>query len=131
VHTARIDAMIGDRKGQTATMLHEHHTCGINFLSHLRGAPQNLRQSGITWDEVGYMGRGEGGEIAVIAVIARHRRDRKGKGTPRRRGEQPRSGGIPGIELRKFFRILIEGGGGGVVHGVQTGHIPDRTGPGG
>ena len=35
-----------------------NHMCGINFLSHLRGAPQNLRQSGMTWDAVGYPGRG-------------------------------------------------------------------------
>jgi hypothetical protein len=28
-----------------------NHICGINFLSHLRGAPQSLRQSGMSWDE--------------------------------------------------------------------------------
>ena len=28
-----------------------NHMCGINFLSHLRGAPQSLRQSGMIWDE--------------------------------------------------------------------------------
>jgi hypothetical protein len=49
-----------------------NHTCGINFLSHLRGAPQNSRRSGMTWDAVGDMGRGEG--AAVIADIARDRR---------------------------------------------------------
>jgi hypothetical protein len=35
-----------------------NHTCGINFLSHLRGAPQNPRRSGMTWDVVRYPGRG-------------------------------------------------------------------------
>jgi hypothetical protein len=29
-----------------------NHMCGINFLSHLRGAPQNLRQSGMIWDDI-------------------------------------------------------------------------------
>jgi hypothetical protein len=28
-----------------------NHTCGINFLSHLRGAPQSARQSGMIWDD--------------------------------------------------------------------------------
>jgi hypothetical protein len=27
-----------------------NHRCGINFLSHFRGAPQNPRQSGMVWD---------------------------------------------------------------------------------
>ena len=36
-----------------------NHMCGINFLSHLRGAPQSLRRSGMTWNAVGYLGRGE------------------------------------------------------------------------
>jgi hypothetical protein len=35
-----------------------NHVCGINFLSHFRGAPQNSRQTGMVWDEVGYPGRG-------------------------------------------------------------------------
>jgi hypothetical protein len=51
-----------------------NHTCGINFLSHLRGAPQNSRQTGMAWDALGYAGRGE--PIAEIAVIARNRRNR-------------------------------------------------------
>jgi hypothetical protein len=42
-----------------------NHTCGINFLSHLRGAPQNPRQTGMTWDDVlksyANLGWGEGG----------------------------------------------------------------------
>jgi hypothetical protein len=35
-----------------------NHTCGINFLSHFKGAPQTLRHSGMTWDDMGYQGRG-------------------------------------------------------------------------
>ncbi len=35
-----------------------NHICGINFLSHLRGAPQNLRRSGMSWGAVGSPGRG-------------------------------------------------------------------------
>jgi len=38
-----------------------NHICGINFLSHLRGAPQNPRQNGMGWDAVGYPGRGRDG----------------------------------------------------------------------
>jgi len=34
-----------------------NHTCGINFLSHLRGAPQKPTP---IWDRVGYMGGGRG-----------------------------------------------------------------------
>ncbi len=37
-----------------------NHMCGINFLSHFKGAPQNSRRSGMSWDAVGYQGRGEG-----------------------------------------------------------------------
>lgn len=43
-----------------------NHMCGINFLSHFRGAPQSLRQSGMT--------PGDGGRIADSA------RDRETQG---------------------------------------------------
>ena len=42
-----------------------NHTCGINFLSHLRGAPQNPRQTGMPWDAVGYQGRGRGRDPVI------------------------------------------------------------------
>ena len=55
-----------------------NHMCGINFLSHLRGAPQTLRQSGMIWDDpsqthanLGWIWEGEGyTEIANIAGTA-------------------------------------------------------------
>jgi len=56
-----------------------------NFLSHLRGAPQKPTPF---WDDLGcggIPGRGVGARsapIAVIADIARHRRNREGKGLP-------------------------------------------------
>ena len=46
-----------------------NHMCGINFLSHLKGAPQSPRQSGMPWDDIaqtyanlGYPGEGGGVE---------------------------------------------------------------------
>jgi len=61
---------------------------------------------------MGYPGRG-GGKIAVIAGIGKAKAHR---------GDAENSQGrhIPGIELRKCFRILIEGEGGGVPHGCPT-----------
>jgi len=49
-----------------------NHKCGINFLSHVRGAPQKCTP---IWDEVGCSGmHGEGvGEIAKIANIGNRR----------------------------------------------------------
>jgi hypothetical protein len=55
-----------------------NHMCGINFLSHLRGAPHNSRQTGMRWD-TGGGGPREARLIAGIAEIARHRRNRKRK----------------------------------------------------
>ena len=58
-----------------------NHMCGINFLSHLRGAPQKPTPNWDDWNAVGWV-TGEGAEIAEIDDIARHRRDRKGKTLP-------------------------------------------------
>jgi hypothetical protein len=58
-----------------------NHMCGINFLSHLRGAPQSLRRSGMTWNAVGYLGRGGCG----------NRRDRRDRTTSPRSGNQKRT----------------------------------------
>jgi hypothetical protein len=48
-----------------------NHTCGINFLSHLRGAPQNLRQTGMIWDIRGGGREGWNSNQQVNLVIAK------------------------------------------------------------
>jgi hypothetical protein len=69
----------------------------------------------MSWDAVGYPGRGRG--IAKIAVIARNRRDRKSKTSPLintdNSDQQLTIRGIPGIESCKSFGILdgLEGEG--------------------
>jgi hypothetical protein len=58
-----------------------NHRCGINFLSHFWGAPQN---STPIWDALGWNWDEDGGVGgAKIADIARHRRNRKSKTSPR------------------------------------------------
>jgi hypothetical protein len=54
-----------------------NHTCGINFLSHLRGAPQSPRQSGMHWDEPGGVGlRSDYPSIGTQVIGKTHRRGR-------------------------------------------------------
>ena len=68
------------------------------------------------WDEPGGVGGIAG--IAAIAGIARDRKTKNLTAETRRRGEQISQAGvelgIPGIELCKPFRILVEAQGGGV-----------------
>jgi hypothetical protein len=55
-HTAETQRRGGNPRSELKRV--HYRVCGINFLSHFRGAPQNPRQSGMIWDAVGYKGKG-------------------------------------------------------------------------
>jgi len=85
----------GDRKSKISPLTVSNqgftvhnHTCGINFLSHLRGAPQNPRQSGMAWDEPG----GGGG-----------RQDRRNRASSHPR--KPKAG-FPGTRSSPTSRVI-------------------------
>jgi hypothetical protein len=103
------------RKSSSSTLFENKHTVVSTQRSAKPNRSPNLRQSGMSWDAVGYPGRGRG--IAKIAVIARNRRDRKSKTSPLintdNSDQQLTIRGIPGIESCKSFGILdgLEGEG--------------------
>jgi hypothetical protein len=70
-----------------------NHMCGINFLSHFKGAPHKLTPN---WDRLGCSGmnREGGGAIAEIAGIAR---DRKSKTRGRVKFHMDTAGGAPAL----------------------------------
>jgi hypothetical protein len=102
------------RKSSSSTLFENKHTVVSTQRSAKPNRSPNLRQSGMSWDAVGYPGRGRG--IAKIAVIARNRRDRKSKTSPLintdNSDQQLTIRGIPGIDSCKPFGILdgLEGG---------------------